>query len=120
MRKISHLTMLTMAALIAAAPVCHALSPREARADILPVEDKDLAKIAVEETKTRMQQYQMDDGTSSNDTPNVDPNSQCGTVSIGNSNNGNGNGNNAVASITPNNTTVIVTGNVYNTASCGH
>lgn len=118
MRKISHLTMLTMAALIAAAPVCHALSPREARAEILPVEDKDLAKIDVQETKTRMQQYQMDDGTSGDDTPNVDPNSQCGTVSIGNSNNNNSN--NAVASITPTNTTVIVTGNVYNTASCGH
>jgi hypothetical protein len=119
MRKGFELTMLTMAALIATAPVCHALSPREARAEILPVEDKDLAKIAVQETKTRMQQYQMDDGTDgSDDTPNIDPNAQCGTVSIGN--NTTTTNNNAVNSIVPSTTTVIVTGNVYNTASCGH
>ena len=118
MRKGFELTMLTMAALITTAPVCHALQPREARAEILPIEDKDLAKVAVQETKNRRQQYQMDDGSDGgDDTPNIDPNAQCGTVSIGNNTTTT---NNPVNSVVPSTTTVIVTGNVLNTASCGH
>ncbi len=111
MKTISTLTMLATIALIAAAPVCHA---GPARAEILPIEDKDLAKLDKEEVKRKRLARQMDEQQS--DYNDSNDSSQCGSVEIGNSNNSNKSTN----SIVPSNTTVIVTGNVYNTASCGH
>jgi len=111
MKTISTLTMLATIALMATAPVCHA---GPARAEILPIEDKDLAKLDKEEVKRKRLQRQMDDQQS--DTNDTTDSSQCGTVDIGNSTNSNKNAN----SLVPSNTTVIVTGNVYNTATCGH
>jgi len=109
------LTSLTMIALLAAAPVCRALDPRAARAEILPIEDKDLAKLDKEENKRRRDERNIEqDGGGADGTEDT---SQCGQVSIGNSGSGTQNG---VSRVVPNNTTVIVTGDVFNTANCGH
>jgi hypothetical protein len=110
MRIVPHLTMLAMAALIAAAPVCR--GEVHARAEILPIEDKDLAKMDKEEVKRKRDQRKMED-----DMSDTNDSGQCGSVSIGNNDSGNQRGSNRAA---PRDTTVIVTGNVYNTASCGH
>lgn len=113
MRIVAPLAILTTVALIAIAPVCRAVDLRQARAEILPIEDKDLAKMDKEETKRRRDIRNIEqDGSDMND------NSQCGAVSIGN--NDAGNSNSATNRIVPNNTTVIVTGSIYNTANCGH
>ena len=109
MRIVPHLTMLAMVALIAAAPVCR--GEVHARAEILPIEDKDLAKLDKEETKRRRDIRNIDQ-----DGPDINEGSQCGSVSIGNNDSGNQRGSNRIA---PRDTTVIVTGDVFNTASCG-
>jgi hypothetical protein len=110
------LTSLTMIALLAAAPVCRALDPRPARAEILPIEDKDLAKLDKEENKRRRDERNIEQDGGDGTDGSIDG-SQCGQVSIGNAASGSQNG---VSRVVPNNTTVIVTGDVFNTASCGH
>ncbi len=110
------LTSLTMIALLAVAPACRAFDPRPARAEILPIEDKDLAKLDKEENKRRRDERNIEqDGGGADGT--TDDSSQCGQVSIGNTGSGSQNG---VSRVVPNNTTVIVTGDVFNTANCGH
>jgi hypothetical protein len=111
MRTVSTLTILATIALIAVAPVCRAAS---ARAEVLPIEDKELAKLDKEETKRRRAERQMEDDMSDS---NQNDNSQCGTVSIGNGNSSNSN--KGTSSVLGTSTTVIVTGDVFNTASCG-
>ena len=116
MRVVPCLTSLTLIALLATAPVCRAFDPRPARAEILPIEDKDLAKLDKEENKRRRDERNVEqDGGDGTD--GTDGSSQCGQVSIGNTGSGNQNG---VSRVVPNNTTVIVTGDVFNTANCGH
>jgi len=109
MRNLSTLTLLAAIALAAAAPACHALQP--ARAEILPIEDKDRAKMDKDETKRKRDQANMED-----ELQNMNGDAQCGSVEIGN-NDSNQRGSDRIA---PRTTTVIVTGNIVNTASCGH
>ena len=108
MRVVHTLMLLSTIALFAAAPVCRAAP---ARAEIVPIEDKDLAKMDKEETKRRRDQLKMEE-----DSSNMNDSSQCGSVSIGNNDSANQSGSGRVA---PRDTTVIVTGNIYNTANCG-
>jgi|SRR5258708_33893728 len=112
MRIVPPLAILTTIALIAIAPACRGVEVRQARAEILPIEDKDLAKMDKEEVKRKRDLRKMED-----DTSDLNDSGQCGSVSIGNNNSGNQSGSNRAA---PRDTTVIVTGNVFNTASCGH
>jgi len=111
MRAVITLTMLATVAL-AATSVCHAAREiPQARAEILPIDDLDRAKMAKTEMKRKRDTNNDDDF--SLDT-NVDE--QCGSVNIGNKQTIN---NTAVGQIVPQTTTVIVTGNVVNTANCG-
>jgi len=105
------LSILATVALVAIAPVCRGAEMRTARAEILPIEDKDLAKLDKEETKRRRDIRNIDQ-----DGPDINEGSQCGSVSIGNNDSGNQRGSNRIAT---RDTTVIVTGDVFNTASCG-
>jgi hypothetical protein len=108
MRIVPYLTLLTMVALMATAPVCRA---RDASAEIMPLEDKDIAKLDKEEVKRRRLERNLEDQSQ-----DQSDGSQCGSVEIGNSNSSS---QSATDRIAPHDTTVIVTGNVYNTASCG-
>ena len=102
------LMVLSVITMVVAAPVCRA----EARADILPIDDGNLAKLdKVEAKQRREQQSQNQDYSDTADSP------QCGSVAIGNSTSSN---QQPLGRIVPSTTTVIVTGNVYNTANCGH
>jgi hypothetical protein len=89
---------------------------REASTEISPLSDKERAELAKEEVKrrreTRNEMKEADETTYGDDSS-----ANCGTVSIGNSNSNNQTGSGRVVQ---HDTTVIVTGNVYNTASCGH
>ncbi|HWY73815.1 MAG TPA: hypothetical protein VNW98_09240 [Burkholderiaceae bacterium] len=109
MRKLHHLAILASLALIAAAPLCRA-GDRRASAEISILEDKDRAKLDVQELKQAQKQLELDDLSSG-----TDSNSNCGSVNIGNDN-GKQTGSGRAA---PHDTTVIVTGNVFNTATCG-
>jgi hypothetical protein len=115
MRMASCLTMLVTVALIGAAPVCRG----QARSEILPIDDKDLAKLDKEATKRRIEELQLEN-QSENGSENGSEagNSQCGSVAIGNNDSNNQKA--GLNSVIPSSTTVIVTGNVYNTANCGH
>jgi hypothetical protein len=103
-------------ALVAAAPLCHAGggggagAGGHASASISQVSDLDRAKIDKDSAKRRVEEEEQQDNLD-----NQDAGLQCGTVSIGNNSNQSGSGR-----VNPTTTTVIVTGNVYNTASCGH
>jgi len=112
MRKLQYVAVLTSLALIAAAPVCRAtdFNFKKASAEISPLDDKDRAKVDVEENKQALKELEIEKetGESGNDV-------NCGSVNIGNDN-GNQSGTGRVA---PHDTTVIVTGDVFNTASCG-
>jgi hypothetical protein len=107
MRNLHCLAILTSLTLIAAAPVCRAID-HKASAEISVLEDKDRAKLDVEELKRKQQQLDLEDMNGGNET-------NCGSVNIGN-NNGNQTGSSRAA---PHDTTVIVTGDVFNTATCG-
>jgi len=109
MRKLHTLAILSSLTLIAAAPVCRAGDHR-ASAEISVLEDKDRAKLDVQELKQAQKQLELEDMTSGSES-----NGNCGSVNIGNDN-GNQTGTGRVA---PHDTTVIVTGDVFNTASCG-
>ena len=99
-----------------AAPLCHAeLHAKPARATISEIDDLNRAKMDKQETKQAIQLMELEDDSENVQEPTAES-PQCGTVSIGNTNNSN----NAVSSIVPNNTTVIVNGPVFNTATCGH
>jgi hypothetical protein len=111
MKAVNHLVMLGAIALIAASPVCGAAGGH-ASATISQIDDLDRAKMDKEETKRKREQAQQED-----EMANQNDSAECGTVSIGNNDSSNQRGSNRVA---PTTTTVIVTGNVYNTASCGH
>jgi len=116
MRMAPYLTMLVMVALIGAAPVCRG----QARSEILPIDDKDLAKLDKEATKRRIEELQLENqGENGSENGSEGGNSQCGSVAIGNNDNNN-NQKAGLNSVIPSSTTVIVTGNVYNTANCGH
>ncbi|HEX4598557.1 MAG TPA: hypothetical protein VH278_12265 [Burkholderiaceae bacterium] len=109
MRRLHTLTTLLSLTLIAAAPMCragHNLKPASAEVSVL--EDKDRAKVDLEENKNALKQLELDKMGSQDD-------SNCGSVNIGNDN-GNQTGTGRVAS---HDTTVIVTGDVFNTTSCG-
>jgi hypothetical protein len=113
MKTIAHLALPAVIALFAIAPACQAAGGR-ATATISQIEDLERAKMDKEDSKRRREQREMEDDLNAEqgDNPN------CGTVSIGN---GNSNSNQTgVGRVVPGNTTVIVNGNVYNTASCGH
>jgi hypothetical protein len=107
MRSSSILVALATIALIACAPLCRAA----ARAEILPIDDKDLATMDKEEAKRARDVKKMDA-----EMTNTGEDSQCGSVAIGNNDSATQRGS---ARVAPTETTVIVTGNVYNTASCG-
>jgi hypothetical protein len=115
MKQLHCLSILASLALIAAAPVCRATNPniKPASAEISPLEDKDRAKIDVIESKLKLKELEIDDETSGTDSGSS-PGS-CGSVNIGN-NSGNQTGSGRVGS---HDTTVIVTGDVFNTATCG-
>jgi len=106
---VSTLAILTTIALVAAAPVCRS-APRTARAEILPIDDLERAKMDKEEVKRKREEHNIEDSSNSGE------DSQCGSVAIGNNDSANQSGSDRIA---PRSTTVIVTGNVYNTASCG-
>jgi len=61
-------------------------------AEILPIEDKDLAKMDKEEVKRKRDLRKMED-----DTSDLNDSGQCGSVSIGNNNSGNQSGSNRAA-----------------------
>jgi len=107
-RIVPYLMLLSMITLVVTAPVCHG----EARADILPIDDGNLAKLDKVETKQRR-----DAQNANQDTSDTEESPQCGSVAIGNTVSSN---QQPLARIVPSTTTVIVTGNVYNTANCGH
>jgi hypothetical protein len=111
MRIVSHLAILTTVLLTVAAPVSRCEARGEARAEILPLEDKDLAKMAKEDLKRKR-----DARNAEQDSSDMNDSSQCGSVAIGNNDGANQRGSDRIA---PNNTTVIVTGNIVNTATCG-
>ena len=107
-RIVPFLMLFSIITLVATAPVCRA----EARAEILPIDDGNLAKLdKVEVKQRREQQSQNQDMSDTADSP------QCGSVAIGNTTSSN---QQPLGRIVPSTTTVIVTGNVYNTANCGH
>jgi len=108
MRIVPTLALLTTIALIVVAPVCRGAP---ARAEILPIEDKDLAKMDKEEVKRKREMRNMEE-----DSSNTSDDSQCGSVAIGNNDSANQRGSGQIA---PRTTTVIVTGNIFNTANCG-
>ena len=117
MRNTCTLSLLTAIALIAGAPICKGA----ARAEILPMSDLDLATMEVANAKLLREQQSMNatpwitPSTSNGSTAsNMSDNAPCGSVSIGN----NQSSQNGVNSIVPSQTTVIVTGDVYNTANC--
>lgn len=110
MRKLHYLAILTWLTLIAAAPVCRAFDLRAPSAEISVLEDKDRAKVDVVELKQAQKEIEIEDQNS-----NQGNESNCGSVNIGNDN-GSQTGTGRVA---PHDTTVIVTGDVFNTASCG-
>lgn len=112
MRVVLTLTILTTVALGAVSPVCHARQIAQARAEILPIDDKDRAKMAKEEMKRKRDTASNDDDFSLDTSTDA----QCGSVEIGNKQTVN---NTAVGTIVPQTTTVIVTGNIVNNASCG-
>ena len=114
MRIAPYLTMLVMIALIGAAPVCRG----QARSEILPIDDKDLAKLDKESTKRRIEEVELENAGENGSQNGSEPNSQCGSVAIGNNDSNNQKA--GLNSVIPSSTTVIVTGNVYNTANCGH
>jgi hypothetical protein len=110
MRIVPCLMMLTMAAMVATAPVCRA---RDASAEILPLEDKDIAKLDKEETKRKRLERQLGDPADQGG-----DSAECGAIDIGNTTSSNSN-QSATNRIAPHDTTVIVTGSIYNTANCG-
>jgi hypothetical protein len=94
-------------ALAVLAPVVRA---ENARAVPLPIEDKDRADMAKQELKSK-RELKKASGSDSKKS-----NSACGTIDIGNTpGNSNAKGGQKLAE---QNKTVIVTGNIYNTASC--
>jgi hypothetical protein len=113
MRVVLTLTILATVALTAVVPVCHSRELPQARAEILPIDDKDRAKMAKEEMKRKRDVANTTDDDFSLDTST---DAQCGSVQIGNKQTVN---NTAVGQIVPQTTTVIVTGSVINTANCG-
>jgi hypothetical protein len=108
MNKLCWLTMVTSLMLIAAAPVCRAAP---ATAEISILDDGQRAKVDKQELKRKMKELQLEDDSSTGD---GSANANCGTVEIGN-NNGNVRGSLQVA---PHDTTIIVTGDVLNNATC--
>jgi len=112
MRVVLTLTMLATVALAAVGSVCHAREIPQARAEILPIDDLDRAKMAKQEMKRKRDTESSDDDFSLDTSADA----QCGSVQIGNKQTVN---NTAVGQIVPQSTTVIVTGNVVNTANCG-
>jgi hypothetical protein len=109
MQKFHGLTIATSLMLIVAAPVCRGAP---ASAEISVLDDGQRAKVDKEEIKRKMKELQVEEGS---DSVPGDSNANCGTVEIGN-NNGNVRGTLTVA---PHDTTVIVTGDVFNNATCG-
>ena len=107
------LLILTSLALIAGMPASHAAA-RRASAEISPLEDLDRAKVDVQEMKLKQLQLEIEDEVGGNDS-GAGPNQNCGEVNIAN-NSGNDTGTGRIA---PHDTTVIVTGDVFNTATCG-
>jgi hypothetical protein len=107
MQKLHPLAILASLTLVAVAPVCRAID-HKASAEISVLEDKDRAKVDVEELKRKQQELDLEDANGGNE-------ANCGSVNIGN-NTGNQTGSGRVA---PHDTTVIVTGDVFNTATCG-
>jgi hypothetical protein len=111
---ISTFTVMAAIGLATAAPVY----ARDASAVISPLDDKERAEFAKEEVKRRREVHNYEkEGedasgySSGQDSPN------CGTVNIGNNDPNNQTGSGRVVQ---HDTTVIITGNVYNTANCGH
>ena len=113
MKKLYRLSILSSLALIAATPAwCINPNIKPASAEISPLEDKDRAKVDVTESKLKLKQLEIEDETSGADSGSGP---SCGSVNIGN-NSGNQTGSGRVGS---HDTTVIVTGDVFNTATCG-
>ena len=113
MKKLHGVFILTSLALIAATPAwCINPNIKPASAEISPLEDKDRAKIDVVESKLKLKELEIDDQTSGAESGSSP---DCGSVNIGNSG-GNQTGSGRVGS---HDTTVIVTGDVFNTATCG-
>ncbi len=96
-----------VAAAVLALHALPAVAQSRAKADIVDMEDKDRALVAKESIRQkrdqRQQQRSGDKGS----------NSDCGTVDIGNDSNQKGSGR-----IAERQKTVIVTGNIINTANC--
>jgi hypothetical protein len=106
--------MLATAGLGSTAPVC----ARDASAVISPLEDKERAEFAKEEVKRRreVRNYEKEGEDASGYSSGQDS-ANCGTVNIGNTD---PNSQTGAGRVVQHDTTVIVTGNVYNTANCGH
>jgi hypothetical protein len=107
-RKVHCLAIVSSMALIAAAPLCRAFEMKPASAEVSQLDDEKRARLDVQDLKNRERELEQED-------QNANVGQNCGTVSIGN-NDGNQHGLNSVV---PKSTTVIVTGDVINTANCG-
>ena len=113
MRRLYCLSILTPLTLLAAAPVCRAMDGR-ASAEISVLDDRDRARVDVIESKLKLKMLEIEDAASGND-GNSNAGINCGAVNIGN----NGSNNTGTGRVAPHDTTVIVTGDVFNTATCG-
>lgn len=111
MRRLHDVAVVSSLMLIAAVPVCRA-APASAEISIL--DDGQRAKVDKEELKRKMKLLELEDQSSDSAGDASVPSANCGTVEIGN-NNGNVRG---MLTVAPHDTTVIVTGDVYNTATC--
>jgi len=109
-RKVHCLAIVSSIALIAAAPVCGAFQMKPASSEVSELDDAKRAILDVQDLKNRERELEQEDQNQ-----NENGGQNCGTVSIGNDN-GNQHGLNSVV---PQGTTVIVTGDVINTANCG-
>ena len=109
MKKLHCLTIAASLMLIAMAPICRG-APASAEISIL--DDGQRAKVDKQELKRKMKELELEDDGS--DSGSGDSNANCGSIEIGN-NDGKVRGSLTVA---PHDTTVIVTGDVFNNATC--
>ena len=109
MRNLHCLAIVASMVLIATSPACRAFEMRPASAEISGMDDDKRAKLDVQEVKNREELEQQQDQSQGQESGQ-----NCGTVSIGNNSDQHG-----LNSVAPRSTTVIVTGDVFNTASCG-
>jgi hypothetical protein len=116
MRTLSCLSILLPLALIAAAPICQAYGAKPANAEIMPLEDRDRARVDVAESKLKLKLLDLEDVGGGEDSSSS---GSCGSVNIGNTNTNTNTNQTGTSLIAPHDTTVIVTGDVFNTATCG-